>query len=91
MWAILVSSLAFALVHTQTFLPESTDTMFAIFLFAIFLAFLRYATGSLLPGIIVHLAANTQDMLAVFLGCVIYGLFVFWSYQKGENNALQLS
>ena len=84
-WAILVSSLAFALVHSQAFLPDATDSMLATFFLALFLGLLRHLTGSLLPGTILHLIFNTGDMVAVLLGCVIYGLFVFWSYRRGEN------
>lgn len=85
LWAILLSSLAFAVVHTQTFLPVSNDTMVSIFLFALFLGAVRTVTGSILPGIILHLLFNTQAVVAILLGCVIYGLFIFWAHRKGED------
>lgn len=85
-WAVLISSVAFTAVHTQAFLPDATDPMLTIFFFALFLGFLRHLTSSLLPGTILHLIFNTGDMVAVLLGCVIYGLFVFWSYRKGEHS-----
>ena len=85
LWAIMLSSLAFVVVHTQTFLPASNDTMLSILLFSLFLGSVRSLTGSILPGIILHLLFNTHTIIVVILGCVIYGLFVFWAYQKGED------
>jgi len=85
LWAIMLSSLVFAVIHTQTFLPASNDTMLSILLFSLFLGLVRSLTGSILPGIILHLLFNTQTIVSVALGCVIYGLFVFWAYQKGED------
>lgn len=85
LWAIMLSSLAFAVVHTQTFLPANNDTMLSILLFSLFLGSVRSLTGSILPGIILHLLFNTGTIVAVILGCVIYGLFIFWAYQKGED------
>jgi uncharacterized protein len=85
LWAILFSSLAFAVVHTQTLLAGNNDTMVSIFLFALFLGAVRAVTGSILPGIILHLLFNTETIIAVVLGCAIYGLFIFWAHQKGED------
>jgi len=90
-WAILLSSLAFALVHTQTFLPENNTTMFQIFLFACFLASVRLWSGSILPGIILHILINTGELISVMFGCAIYGLFVFWSYRRGEVSLYSIS
>ncbi|NKQ34505.1 MAG: CPBP family intramembrane metalloprotease [Chloroflexi bacterium] len=82
--AVFLSSLAFALVHTQTFLPDNSDTMWQIFLIALFLAFIRSLSGSILPGIILHIFFNTGEFASVVLGTAIYGLFVFWSHRRGE-------
>lgn len=87
-WAIILSSVAFAVVHTQTFLPGSPDTMFDVFLFALFLAFVRFLSGSILPGIILHLLFNTGDIVTVIFGCILYGLFVLWSYRRDEDSLI---
>lgn len=83
--AILLSSLAFAVVHTQTFFPENTTTMIQVFLFGLFVAFLRLWSGSILPGIILHLLFNTGELISVIFGVLIYVSFVFWAYRRGES------
>lgn len=84
-WAVILSSLAFAVVHTQTFLPANNDTLFSIFLISLFLGSIRSLTGSILPGLILHLLFNTNSIVSVLLGCAIYGVFIFWAYRKGED------
>jgi len=83
--AIIFSSLAFVGVHTQIFLSANNDTMLLIFLLALFLGSIRSLTGSILPGITLHLLLNTQTIIFVLLGCAIYGAFIFWAYRKGED------
>lgn len=79
-WAIAISSLLFALPHTQIFLPEhATGSFFQILLFGSFNAFLRHKTDSLLPGITVHVFVQS-DLVGVLLSWGIYLLFLLWSY-----------
>jgi membrane protease YdiL (CAAX protease family) len=61
LWAILVSSLFFSLLHTNLigFMP--------ILSLGIFLAYLREKTGSLVPPITVHIIHNTALISFMFL------------------------
>lgn len=84
LWTIFLSSLAFALVHTQTFLPGNSTTMFQVFLIALVMVILRAWSGSILPGIVLHLLFNTHGLVSITLSLIIYSLFVFWSYRRCE-------
>ena len=60
-FAIVMSSLIFALLHTDI------AQMPSIFLLSLFLGLCAYATGSLFPGIVLHLANNTISFLLLCL------------------------
>ncbi len=75
LWAILISSVLFAIVHTQTFLPSNHLTMIDIFISGLIMVIIRYFTGSILPGIITHLAGNT-GVLGMGLGILIYCMVI---------------
>lgn len=84
MWAVVLSSIVFAAMHTQTLLPEYGTSIFQIFLFALFTAYMRHLTGSILPGITIHCFLKGGLAGALF-GWFIYVLFVLLSYYRGEK------
>ncbi|ACB84632.1 CPBP family intramembrane glutamic endopeptidase [Natranaerobius thermophilus] len=84
-WAVLISSLAFAAVHTQTLLPDYGANMFDIFILAIVLALLRKWTESLLPAILIHVTLRTifeADFFVVILSITWYFIFVLLAYSR---------
>lgn len=83
LWAVIISSLAFALMHTQTFLPEYNSSMLDIFILAMIMALLRKWTGSILFAISIHVLLKA-GILGVIFGLIGYLLFVLVSYLKGE-------
>lgn len=85
LWAVLISSLMFTVVHTQTFLPTNQLTMIDIFLSSLMICVFVYFTGSILPGIILHLAGNAGT-LGMLLGIVLYGLFIIIAYIFNKSN-----
>lgn len=86
-WAVIFSSIAFSAVHTQILLPENQNTFSQVLLYALIMASLRYYTGSILPGVIIHCALGGGPVSVVF-GIAIYLLFVFLSHRKGEDKSL---
>ena len=84
-WAILISSICFTVVHTQTFLPNNNSTMIDIFLIAIGLSILRHWTKSILPGIIIHISSNSSSMFGIIIGIIFYYIFILVAYFKGEK------
>lgn len=88
LWAILISSVLFAIVHTQTFLPSNHLTMIDIFISGLIIVIIRYFTGSILPGIITHLAGNA-GVLGMAFGILIYCIVIIVvsvSRKKSEMN-----
>ena len=88
LWAILISSVLFAIVHTQTFLPSNHLTMIDIFISGLIMVIIRYFTGSILPGIITHLAGNA-GVLGIVFGILIYCIVIIVvrvSRKKSEMN-----
>jgi membrane protease YdiL (CAAX protease family) len=98
-WAAIVSSILFALVHTQTFQQSYpgahgspyTPAIFTIiqrflnvFGIGLVLALLRVWTRSILPGAIAHGIINS-NILALPFVLVIYLLITFWAYKRGEQ------
>ncbi len=79
LWAIMLSSVAFTVMHTQSFLPENGSPILQILLLALFLAYLRHTTGSLLPSITIHCLLK-GNLLGILFGWAIYALFVIWAY-----------
>jgi uncharacterized protein len=99
LWAAIVSSILFALVHTQTFQQSYLATLGSpytsviftliqrflnLFLIGLVLALLRVWTRSILPGAIAHGIINS-NILALPFVLVIYGLITFWAYRRGEQ------
>lgn len=84
MWAVLLSSIGFSAMHTQTLLSEYGTSIFQVFLFALFTAYLRHLTGSVLPGITIHCLLK-GGLAGVLFGWIIYVLFVLLSYHRGEK------
>jgi len=84
MWAVLLSSIGFSAMHTQTLLSEYSTSIFQVLLFALFMAYLRHLTGSILPGITVH-CFLTGGLAGVLFGWFIYVLFVLLSYHRGSK------
>ncbi|HET9911767.1 MAG TPA: CPBP family intramembrane glutamic endopeptidase [Anaerolineales bacterium] len=97
LWAIIGSSLAFMLVHTQIFQasviaelgPDPVALVVAQRLFNLFLggvafAALRHWTKSILPSSIAHSAGNGGIGTLPFV-LVIYVLITYWAYRRKEN------
>lgn len=84
-WAVFLSSLLFAMVHTQTLLPEYSTGMFDIFVIGVFLAFLRKWTGSILPSILIHIIIKSFNVLGCIVGIIFYFIFVLVAYLKKER------
>lgn len=70
---ILLTSLFFALIHTQTFLSTNPNTMIHIFLYALAFATIRYYTKSILTPTVLHCISDAGIMGGVF-GTLIYYL-----------------
>jgi len=103
-WAVLLSALLFALIHTQTFRPEFGEwyssaymplayrvfeRLLNLFLSALVLALLCAWTRSVLPVAILHSALNSSILTLPFV-LLIYGLITFWAHKRGEQVVLQL-
>jgi uncharacterized protein len=91
LWAVLGSSLLFALVHTQTFQPtyfgqydwpsaalffRVIERLFNVFLIAVALAWLRHWTGSILPAVIVHTTLS-GGIAALLISFGFFGIMLF--------------
>ena len=86
LWAVILSSLAFTLVHTQVLLPEYRTSFSQVFITALFLAYVRHITDSLLPGVTIHCFLKGGPSSVLF-GWTIYALFVSVSYFKDEKGS----
>lgn len=88
-WAIFISSLMFAIIHTHTFLPDNQLNILSIFLSALILGLLRFWTDSILPGIIIHCVAN-GGILCMLAGILLYVAILIIAYfierNKKESN-----
>lgn len=78
--AIIISSLLFAIMHTQ----YDLNTMISTFLLAIFLAMLRHYTDSILIPIIIH-CAFAGGILTIIMGILIYFIFILIGFLRGEK------
>jgi membrane protease YdiL (CAAX protease family) len=96
-WAAIGSSLAFALVHTQTFqgafLNEYSvmpvvyrimERIFNLFLIGFSLALLRFWTKSILPGSIAHAMLQGGIVTLPFV-ILIHAVILFWAYRRNEG------
>ncbi|HIE55433.1 MAG TPA: CPBP family intramembrane metalloprotease, partial [Chromatiaceae bacterium] len=91
-----ISSLLFALVHTQIFQSDYLaaygsgpavyrifNRLFNIFLIALLLALLRQRTQSILPGALIH--SYLQAGIFTLPVCLlIYTAIALWAYARGE-------
>lgn len=97
LWATIISSACFALVHTQVFQPTyfsaiANGTRFFlvaqrlvnVFLAGMALALLRHWSRSLLPPIVVHTALN-GGLIAIAVGVVMFGAFLVWAIVRNER------
>jgi len=99
LWAAIISSLLFALAHTQTFqqsylsqygspfapaIYQIVERLLNVFGIGLFFALLRVWTKSILPGAIAHSIVNDNILTLPFV-LVIYGLLTFWAYRRGEH------
>jgi membrane protease YdiL (CAAX protease family) len=99
LWAVLISSLVFTLVHTQTFRADflsqygsSTEPviykiierLFNVFSLSLVFALLRVWTHSILPGAIAHSILNGGILTLPFV-LVIYGAMLLWARIRGEQ------
>ena len=96
MWAVLISALVFALVHTQAFQASYFENvsmsrsflivqrLFNIFLIGALFALIRHWTQSILPGVIAHCLMNGGLVTLPFCLAIFAGL-VFWAHKRGEN------
>jgi membrane protease YdiL (CAAX protease family) len=84
LWAVVLSTLCFTWVHTQTLLPGAQTDINAVILLALVLGLLRAWTGSILPGAIAHLVLNGAPPGILFSG-IMYAAFAFWAQKRGES------
>lgn len=84
-WAVLISSLMFAVIHTQTFLPDNHLNIQTIFLNALILGLLRVWTDSILLGIIIHCVSN-GGILCMLAGILVYVAIIMITYFRKKIN-----
>jgi membrane protease YdiL (CAAX protease family) len=96
-WAVVGSSLAFTLVHTQAFQPYyleaspvmspaylAAERLFNIFLLGALFALLRHWTKSILPGSIAHSLVQSSFLALPFV-LLIYAVFIGWAHLRKER------
>lgn len=83
-WAVLLSSASFTLIHTQIFLPEYYSRIVDIFGLAVLLALFRHWTKSILPGMLIHISFKT-GFSGVILGVIGYMFMILVAFIKGEK------
>lgn len=72
-YAVLLTSICFTVVHTQTFLPDYKTSMIDVFLTSVILALFRLWTNSILPAILMHVFFQS-NALGVLFGLIMYCL-----------------
>jgi membrane protease YdiL (CAAX protease family) len=94
-WAIVGSSLAFMIVHTQTFQPggilehgvfQVVSRLINLFVFSAILSYVRWRTDSVLPGAVVHSTFNGGLATIPFV-VVLYLIGWAWCKVCGLNKA----
>jgi membrane protease YdiL (CAAX protease family) len=96
-WAAMISSVLFALVHTQIFQPAYYSThgsgpvayiiierLLNVFLFGLGFSILRHWTKSILPGSIIHGLLNAGSLTLPFT-IVIHAAIVLWARSRNEE------
>ena len=80
MIAILLTALIFTLFHTQYLKPDllSIGLVFSLFISALVLSYARFATGSIIPGMIAHSLVNipTSDVYSIIIISVFLLLII---------------
>lgn len=97
LWAVFLTSLVFALIHTQTF--QSTyfsaqvslstgylivQRLLNVFLLGLFFSLLRHWTQSILPGVMVHTALKGGPLALIF-GILIYFLITILVVERSKG------
>ncbi len=94
-WAILISSLAFTLVHTQIFqssyfIDSNSSRSFLIivrmlnlFLNSVLFAFIRHWSKSILPAVVLHNISKGGVFALPFCIAIYFGI-VFLAHKRGE-------
>jgi membrane protease YdiL (CAAX protease family) len=105
LWAVIVSSLLFALVHTQTFQPgylaqygsssmpagyQVAERLLNVFGLALAFALLRVWTRSILPGAIAH-SLLAGGIAALPFVLLIYAVALIWAWRRGEPVILRIN
>lgn len=92
-WAVLISSVLFTFVHTQTFQPDFfasgtvyviIERFFNLLLVAVLLALLRHWTQSILPSAIIH-STLVSGIFTIPFCFLIYATIVFIAYLRKEK------
>lgn len=96
-WAAVVSSFIFTIVHTQTFQPDYfpedrvghqayfiLERLVNIFIGGLGLAFLRHWTKSVLPGSMIH-SLNQGGLISLPFVLLIYIIIVLWGITRKEK------
>lgn len=88
-WAIILSSICFTMVHTQTFLPEYQNSMIDVFKIGVFLALLRKWSKSILPGMLIHIFIKSFNILGLILGTALYIVFILIAYFRKKEKVFE--
>ena len=81
-WAIILSSIIFAVIHTQ---PGREFAGLSLFITVVgLLAIPRWLTNSILPCVVIHLLMNSSLITAV-IGIMIFLIIIFIGLIRGEN------
>ncbi|MFT3891014.1 MAG: CPBP family intramembrane metalloprotease [Anaerolineales bacterium] len=104
LWAAIVSSLLFALAHTQTFQPgfltqhgspslpigyQFLQRFLNLFGLAFVFTLIRVWTHSILPGAIAHSLSKASIVTLPFV-LLIYGAVTIWAHWRAERVVLQV-
>jgi uncharacterized protein len=97
LWAAVISSFCFALIHTQTFQASFLENygsgsigyriaerLFNVFLIGVAFAALRQWTKSILPGAVIHSALAAGTLTAPFV-ILIYAFILSWAALRKEE------
>ena len=103
LWAIIASSILFALVHTQTFQPgylaqygspsmpvgyQIVERLLNVFSLALAFALIRVWLHSILPGAIVH-SLSIGGIATLPFVLLIYGVATIWAHWRNETVILR--
>lgn len=81
-WAIILSSIIFTVVHTQ---PGREFVGLSLFISVVgLLAIPRWLTNSILPCVVIHLLMNSS-LITALIGIMIFLIIIFIGLIRGEN------